>query len=57
MNGKGAKLSVYLPPGKGGHELLARLRKVAEEKDRSLNYIVVEAVLEYLQREEQSPAE
>ncbi|MFO8034026.1 MAG: hypothetical protein R6U88_02530 [Candidatus Bipolaricaulota bacterium] len=46
------KLSIYIPQKKAQHNLMARLRKLAEKKDRSLNYLVVEAILEYLQREE-----
>lgn len=47
---QGAKLSIYIPPDKGGQELLARLRALAQERDRSVNYLVVEAVLNYLQQ-------
>ncbi len=31
---------------------LDRLRKLSEKRDRSLNYLVVEAIIEYLEREE-----
>jgi len=47
-----AKLSLYIPPAKGGVEVLAKLRKLAKAKDRSVNYLVVEAILQYLKREE-----
>ena len=47
-----AKLSLYIPPSKGGVEVLAKLRKLARAKDRSVNYLVVEAILQYLKREE-----
>jgi hypothetical protein len=47
-----AKLSLYIPPSKGGAEVLAKLRKLAQAKDRSVNYLVVEAILQYLKREE-----
>ncbi len=46
------KLSIYIPQKKAQHNLMARLRKLADKKDRSLNYLVVEAILEYLQSEE-----
>lgn len=46
------KLSLYIPPAKGGADVLARLRKLAQKKDRSVNYLVVEAILQYLEREE-----
>lgn len=47
-----AKLSLYIPPSKGGIEVLTKLRKLARAKDRSVNYMVVEAILQYLKREE-----
>jgi len=50
-----AKLSLYIPPSKGGSEVLNRLRKLAKAKDRSVNYLVVEAILQYLKREERKP--
>jgi len=46
------KLSIYIPQRKAQHNLMSRLRKIAEKKDRSLNYLVVQAILEYLEREE-----
>jgi len=48
-----AKLSLYIPYRKGGTEVLNRLQHLAEEDDRSINYLVVEAILEYLERREQ----
>jgi len=47
-----AKLSLYIPPSKGGMEVLTKLRKLARAKDRSVNYMVVEAILQYLNKEE-----
>lgn len=47
-----AKLSLYIPPSKGGMDTLNKLRKLAKAKDRSVNYLVVEAILQYLKREE-----
>ncbi len=47
-----AKLSLYVPPRKGGAAVLQRLQKLAERHDRSLNYMAVEAILQYLEREE-----
>ncbi len=46
------KLSIYIPQKKAQHNLMDRLRKQAEKKDRSLNYLVVQAIMEYLDREE-----
>ena len=36
-----------------GRKPIERLIKQGERKDRSINYLVVEAILEYLDREEQ----
>jgi predicted DNA-binding protein len=47
-----AKLSLYIPPAKGGMEVVERLRRLAREQDRSVNYLVVEAILQYLKQEE-----
>lgn len=46
------KLSVYIPQSKQAQRLGERLLKLADKKDRSVNYLVVEAILEYLKREE-----
>ncbi len=48
-----AKLSLYVPRQKGGATVLNRLRKIAERDDRSLNYLAVQAILEFLDRKEQ----
>jgi len=46
------KISIYVPKNKLQHRPVERLIKLAEAKDRSVNYLVVEAILEYLSREE-----
>jgi len=46
------KLSIYIPQPKKAEKLVERLMKLGEKKDRSINYLVVEAILEYLKREE-----
>ena len=46
------KLSIYVPQNKVDRRPVERLRRLAEAKDRSVNYLVVEAILEYLKREE-----
>jgi hypothetical protein len=46
------KISIYIPQKKAQYNVMARLRKLAEKKDRSINYLVVEAILQYLDREE-----
>ncbi len=46
------KISIYIPQKKAQQNVIERLRKLAEKKDRSINYLVVEAILQYLDREE-----
>jgi hypothetical protein len=46
------KLSIYIPRKKRQQKPVERLIKLGEERDRSINYLVVEAILQYLAREE-----
>jgi predicted DNA-binding protein len=46
------KLSIYIPQRKQGQNPVERLIELGKKRDRSVNYIVVEAILEYLEREE-----
>lgn len=46
------KLSIYIPQPKAAEKPVERLMRLAEKRDRSINYLVVEAILEYLKREE-----
>lgn len=46
------KLSIYIPQKQLAQRPVQRLMKLGEQKDRSINYLVVEAILQYLQREE-----
>jgi len=46
------KLSIYVPQNKVDRRPVERLIKLAKAKDRSVNYLVVDAVLDYLKREE-----
>lgn len=46
------KLSIYIPQPKMKQRPVERLIKLGEKKDRSVNYFVVEAIMEYLDREE-----
>jgi len=46
------KLSIYVPQGKHCEQPVERLVKLGEKRDRSVNYLVVQAILEYLDREE-----
>jgi len=46
------KLSIYVPQRKSEEKPVERLIKLSERRDRSVNYLVVEAILQYLKREE-----
>jgi len=46
------KLSIYVPQNKVDRRPVERLIKLAKAKDRSVNYLVVDAVLDYLKQEE-----
>jgi len=46
------KLAVYIPKNKVSEQPVERLVKLGEKHDRSVNYLVVEAILEYLEKEE-----
>ena len=46
------KLSIYIPQSKIDQKPVERLIRLGNKKDRSINYMVVEAILEYLKREE-----
>ena len=50
------KISIYVPKTKLAERPVERLIKLADAKDRSVNYLVVEAILEYLVREEKKQA-
>jgi len=46
------RISISIPQSKLAEKPVERLLKIAAKKDRSPNYLVVEAILEYLKREE-----
>ena len=46
------KLSIYIPQKKMEERPVERLIKLGEKRDRSINYLVVDAIIQYLQREE-----
>jgi len=46
------KLSIYIPQGKIENKPVERLIRLGKKKDRSVNYLVVEAIIEYLDKEE-----
>jgi len=45
-------LSVYVPKNKMTKRPVERLARLSEVKERSINYLVVEAILQFLDREE-----
>jgi predicted transcriptional regulator len=51
------KLSIYIPQGKLAERPIERLMELAKRLDRSVNYLVVQAILEYLKREERKRAQ
>ncbi|MCK4391623.1 hypothetical protein KAX17_01795 [Candidatus Bipolaricaulota bacterium] len=46
------KLSIYIPQSKIDQKPVQRLIRLGDKNDRSINYLVVEAILEYLKSEE-----
>ncbi|MDD5265032.1 MAG: hypothetical protein PHU43_09390 [Candidatus Bipolaricaulis sp.] len=46
------KLSIYIPQKRLEEKPVERLMKLGKRRDRSVNYLVVEAILEYVAREE-----
>ena len=47
------KLSIYIPKRKMVQQKpIERLMKLGAKKDRAVNYLVVEAIIQYLEREE-----
>lgn len=48
------KLSIYIPQKRMEEKPVERLMKLSKQVDRSINYLVVEAILEYLHRQEKA---
>ena len=46
------KLSIYVPQDKRESDPIERLNKLAKERDRSVNYLVVKALEAFVEREE-----
>ena len=44
-------ISLYVPEKAQQVNVIRRLMKLGEKRDRSVNYLVVEAILQYLDRE------
>jgi len=47
-----ATITIYLPQKHQESKVLERLKKLAKEHDRSVNYLAVQAILEYLENQE-----
>jgi predicted transcriptional regulator len=47
-----SKMSIYIPQTKIDQKPMERLIKLGKQRDRSVNYLVIEAILEFLEREE-----
>ena len=47
-----SKLSVYVPQPKQEEHIVERLIKLGAKRDRSVNYLVIEALVQFLDREE-----
>ena len=45
-------LSIYILKTKMDKRPIERLTHMSKERDRSINYLVIEAILQYLDREE-----
>ncbi|MFB6286867.1 MAG: hypothetical protein ABEK03_09890 [Candidatus Bipolaricaulia bacterium] len=44
-------ITIYVPQKHQEKDVIGRLKKLAEAKDRSVNYLAVQAILEYLEQE------
>jgi predicted transcriptional regulator len=53
MKNEFIRISIYVPQSKQKDKPLERLHKLGLKRDRSLNYMIIEAVLDYVKREEQ----
>jgi hypothetical protein len=52
MDNDFTRISIYVPKTKQGEKPLERLYKLGLKRERSLNYMIVAAVLDYVNREE-----
>ena len=46
------RISIVIPQSKMAQKPVQRLIRLGDKKERSVNYLVVEAILQYLKREE-----
>lgn len=49
------RLSIYVPENKRSQKPLERISKLAQKQDRSVNYVIIQAILEYVERAERKP--
>jgi len=47
-----ATVTIYLSQKHQDAQIVERLQKLAKKRDRSVNYLAVQAILEYLEAEE-----
>lgn len=52
MPGDSTRISIYVPKTRQADKPLERLYKLGLKRDRTLNHMVIEAILDYLKREE-----
>ena len=45
-------ITIYLPQKHQESKVLERLQKLAQKHDRSVNYLAVQAIIEYLDKQE-----
>jgi len=50
------QLTVYIPKSVREENLLGRLERLASQRRRSVNFLVVEAIRRYLQQENSAPS-
>ena len=48
------KLSIYIPQNKMNQKPVERLIALGDKRERSVNYLVVEAIIKYLDAEEKA---
>jgi predicted transcriptional regulator len=46
------RISIYVPQKVQQENPLKRLYAIAQKRDRTLNYMVIQAILDYVEREE-----
>lgn len=49
-----ASLTIFIPQRERDAQVRERLQKLARERDRSVNYLAVQAILQFLESEEGS---